>query len=245
MERLDKILANSGVGTRKEVKALIRRGSVVVNGAIVKNPGQHVDPYKDEILIDGIRVDYREYVYLMHNKKMGYITATEDTREMTVMDLLPDEYRHFKVFPVGRLDKDSEGLLLVTNDGDLAHRLLSPGKKVEKKYYVRVAGGLSESDVERFKEGIKLDDGYVTLPANLEILSQGDVSEAYVSIVEGKFHQVKRMFLAVGKRVRYLKRVAMGPLVLDENLKPGHFRELTDKELLELKSCVYREEKGT
>lgn len=242
MERLDKILANSGVGTRKEVKALIRRGSVVVNGVIVKDPGQHVDPYKDEILIDGVKVNYRKYVYLMHNKKMGYITATEDVEEMTVMDLLPDEYRHFKVFPVGRLDKDSEGLLLITNDGDLAHRLLSPGKKVEKKYYVRVEGGLGVSDVERFKEGIKLDDGYVTLPANLEILSQGDVSEAYVSIVEGKFHQVKRMFLAVGKRVRYLKRVAMGPLVLDKNLKPGHFRELTDKELLELKSCVYREE---
>ncbi|SHE98268.1 16S rRNA pseudouridine516 synthase [Caldanaerobius fijiensis DSM 17918] len=238
MERLDKILSNSGIGTRKEVKALIKQGNVMVNDTVVDDPGVHVDPSVDAIYVNGIKLVYRKYIYLMHNKKMGYITATEDDRERTVLDLLPEEYRHFKVFPVGRLDKDSEGLLLLTNDGDLAHRLLSPNKKVEKKYYVRVAGGLGDNEVEKFRKGIKLDDGYVTLPAELEILKRGDISEAYVTIVEGKFHQVKRMFLALSKKVEYLKRVSMGPLLLDENLKPGHFRELTEEEIFKLKSAV-------
>jgi 16S rRNA pseudouridine516 synthase len=246
-QRLDKILAHVGLGTRSEIKQLVRRGAVLVNGAVAKDSGMQVNPQQDKLEVDGAPILYREHVYLMMNKPPGVVSATEDTRERTVVDLLDKAYRHFSVFPVGRLDKDTEGLLLLTNDGALAHRLLSPRKHVPKTYYARVLGRVDAADGEAFKRGVTLDDGYTTLPAELEILSQGggdgesgsggdseEHSEVLLTIVEGKFHQVKRMFIAVGKRVDYLKRLSMGSLKLDESLRPGEVRELREDELARL-----------
>jgi 16S rRNA pseudouridine516 synthase len=233
-ERLDKVLANMGWGTRKEVKQLVKQGLVTVNGNAVADPGQHVIPEQDDIAVDGQPLAYRRWIYIMLNKPSGVISATEDNRHRTVVDLLPLEWAN-RVHPVGRLDIDTEGLLLLTNDGQLSHNLLSPKKKVEKEYYARIAGIVQPEHVRRFAEGITLDDGYVTLPAKLEILSAAAVSEVNVTITEGKFHQVKRMFAALGLKVVYLKRIRMGPLVLDETLVPGAYRELTDAELAALK----------
>jgi 16S rRNA pseudouridine516 synthase len=179
-------------------------------------------------------------VYLMLNKPQGVISATEDSRERTVLDLLSDHYKHLDLFPVGRLDKDTEGLLLLTNDGKLAHNLLSPKKHVAKTYYAEVAGLVNEADLILFSSGVTLDDGYVTMPAKLVVLSQGDPllrkdSKIELTIMEGKFHQVKRMFLAVDKKVTFLKRISMGHLKLDEYLAPGEYRELTEEELQQLK----------
>jgi len=233
-ERLDKVLANMGWGTRKEVKQLVKQGLVTVNGNAVADPGLHVIPEQDDIAVDGHPLAYRRWIYIMLNKPSGVISATEDNRHRTVVDLLPLEWAN-RVHPVGRLDIDTEGLLLLTNDGQLSHNLLSPKKKVEKEYYARIAGIVQPEHVRRFAEGITLDDGYVTLPAKLEILSAAAVSEVNVTITEGKFHQVKRMFAALGLKVVYLKRIRMGPLVLDETLVPGAYRELTDAELAALK----------
>ncbi|WP_213423565.1 pseudouridine synthase [Bhargavaea massiliensis] len=234
--RLDKLLANSGYGSRKEVKALLKQGAVSVDGVSVKDPALHVDPDSREVTVYGDPVDYREFIYLMMNKPPGVISATEDTRDRTVVDLLPYEYRRFKPFPVGRLDKDTEGLLLITNDGKLSHELLSPKKHVGKTYYAVIEGEVTEADGEAFREGVTLDDGYVTKPAELNILSSGSESEIELTITEGKFHQVKRMFESRGKRVTYLKRLTMGPLELDPDLGTGEWRELSDEELLELKN---------
>lgn len=239
-QRLDKILAHTGIGTRSEIKLLVKRGSVEVNGKTAKDSGQQVDPYGDRLVVDGHEVHFREFVYMMLNKPQGVISATEDTRDRTVLDLLDESYRHFELFPVGRLDKDTEGLLLLTNDGKLAHNLLSPKKHVPKTYYADVTGTVDERDAEAFRQGVTLDDGYVTMPAVLNILPQetkeGEaVSRIELTIMEGKFHQVKRMFQAVGKTVLFLKRLSMGPLTLDETLKPGQYRELTETELNALK----------
>jgi 16S rRNA pseudouridine516 synthase len=196
----------------------------------------HVNPYQNEVMVNGQKVEYREFVYLMMNKPAGVVSATWDNKFKTVVDLVPEAYRHFDVFPVGRLDRDTEGLLLLTNDGQLAHDLLSPKKHVPKTYYAKVDGKVSQTDVEVFKKGVGLDDGYETLPAQLVILKSEEQSEIELTIVEGKFHQVKRMFEAVGKKVTYLQRITMGAVDLDRGLELGACRELTHRELDDLKN---------
>jgi 16S rRNA pseudouridine516 synthase len=234
--RIDKLLANLGYGSRKEVKKLLKDGIVIVNDQKVKDPKQHVDPDKDTVIINGETVEYKEFIYLLMNKPQGVISATEDSEHETVLDLLEMEDAIYSPFPVGRLDKDTEGLLLLTNDGQLAHRLLSPKKHVPKTYFAVINSEVTEEDAEAFKQGVVLDDGYKTKPGELNILKSGLTSDIELTITEGKFHQVKRMFEAVGKRVMYLQRISMGPLELDESLEPGEYRELTDEELHQLLS---------
>lgn len=229
-ERLDKVLANMGKGTRKEVKQLIKYKLITVDGEVATDPGMHVIAETQNIEVDGEPLNFKRWVYVMLNKPPGVISATEDSRHETVVDLLPEEWAH-KVHPVGRLDIDTEGLLLLTNDGQLSHSLLSPKKKVDKEYFARIQGHVLPEHIEEFAKGVALDDGYVTMPAKLEILSQGEVSEIKVTIMEGKFHQVKRMFAAFGLEVIYLKRLRMGPLHLDETLELGDYRELSEQEL--------------
>ncbi|NLP42706.1 MAG: rRNA pseudouridine synthase [Veillonellaceae bacterium] len=229
-QRLDKVLSHIGYGSRKEIKRIVKAGRVSVNGEFARQSDMHVSPYKDNIEVDGNKIVYREFVYLMMNKPSGVISATEDVREKVVTDLLAPEYKVFEPFPVGRLDKDTEGLLLLTNDGKLAHRLLSPKKHVPKTYFALIEGEVTAEDCKVFREGVAIDDGYVTLPSDLSIISSGTRSEIEVTIYEGKFHQIKRMFAAVGKKVLYLKRLSMGPLELDNQLELGDYRELSDNE---------------
>lgn len=232
--RLDKLLANMGYGSRKEVKQLLKEKAVTIDGIVVKDAAMKVDPDQQDVSVYGERVIYTEFIYLMMNKPPGVISATEDRYDETVIDLLDPLAQHFKPFPVGRLDKDTEGLLLITNDGNLSHNLLSPKKHVPKTYYATVEGVVTEADIAAFRQGVELDDGYVTKPGELVILKSDDMSEIELTIQEGKFHQVKRMFEAVGKKVTYLKRLSMGPLVLDEMLELGDYRELTEEELAAL-----------
>jgi 16S rRNA pseudouridine516 synthase len=232
--RIDKMLANLGFGSRKEVKKLLKDGAVRINGAVVKDAKEHLNPNSDIVTINGEEVVYKEFIYLMMNKPPGVISATEDTRDETVIDLLEMGDQIYEPFPVGRLDKDTEGLLLITNDGQLSHRLLSPKKHVPKTYFAVIEGEVTESDIEAFRQGVTLDDGYFTKPGELVILKAGLMSDIELTITEGKFHQVKRMFQAVGKRVVYLKRISMGPLKLDESLELGEYRELTEEEIEEL-----------
>ncbi|MBD3110517.1 rRNA pseudouridine synthase [Bacillus sp. AGMB 02131] len=229
--RIDKMLANIGYGSRKDVKKLLKAGAVKIDGTVIKDAKQHVDPETQLVTVYGEEVEYREFIYLMMNKPPGILSATEDDRQETVVDILEEEDQIFDPFPVGRLDKDTEGLLLLTNDGQLAHRLLSPKKHVPKTYYARISGEVTDADIEAFSKGVTLEDGYHTKPGQLKILSAGPVSEIELTITEGKFHQVKRMFEAVGKKVTYLKRLTMANLVLDETLELGEYRELTDEEL--------------
>ncbi|WP_226583878.1 pseudouridine synthase [Halobacillus litoralis] len=229
--RIDKLLANMGYGTRKEVKALLKGGNVRINGQPEKSAKVHVDTEKDQVTVMGEEVEYREYIYLMMNKPGDLISATEDAHDTTVIDILQPEDHVFDPFPVGRLDKDTEGLLLITNDGVLNHRLTSPKKNVGKTYYAEIDGRVTEEDVSQFAEGVTLDDGYKTKPGHLVVLSSGEQSEIELTITEGKFHQVKRMFEAVDKKVVYLKRIRIGELDLDEELELGEYRELTDEEL--------------
>lgn len=233
MIRLDKYLADMSIGTRQEVKKYIRQGRVKINEDIIKKPEYKIREDEDKITFDGARVAYETFEYYMLNKPAGVISATEDKRDKTVLDLIKEKKRK-DLFPVGRLDKDTEGLLLITNDGALAHRLLSPKKHVDKCYYAKISGGVTEEDVRVFKERINIgtqEEPEWTMPAELKILEKGTVSRIRLTIREGKFHQVKRMFLAVGKEVVYLKRERMGALVLDEELAPGEYRKLTDSEL--------------
>lgn len=233
MMRLDKYLADMGVGTRTEVKKYIRQGKVQINGTVVKMPEAKVDIEKQTVCFEGKPLVYETYEYYMLNKPAGVVSATTDAKDKTVLDLISDKKRK-DLFPVGRLDKDTEGLLLITNDGELAHRLLSPKKHVDKLYYAKVAGVVTEDDKKRFAEGLSIGDGEVTKPSKLEILVSDNISEIKLTIQEGKFHQVKRMFEAVGKKVVYLKRLSMGNLKLDENLALGEYRPLTKEELEEL-----------
>ena len=237
IERLDKVLANLGYGTRKELKKIVRNGIVEVNGVVAKDSAMQVDPEKDKIVINGEEIYYREFIYLMMNKPDGVVSATYDNRDETVVDLLEVEHQVFEPFPVGRLDKDTVGLLLLTNDGELNHRLISPKWKVDKVYFARIDKEVTEADIKAFQKGITLDDGYVCKEAKLEIQSASEEgSEVLVTIQEGKFHQVKRMFEAVGKKVVYLKRIEFGTLKLDEELEEGEYRELTEEEIAILKS---------
>ena len=233
--RIDKFLSNMGFGSRKEVKILLKTKAVEVNGEIVRDPKVHVDEHADQVLVGGESVAYTEFIYLLMNKPQDVISATEDKYDQTVIDLLDEEEQHFEPFPVGRLDKDTEGFLLLTNDGKLAHELLSPKKHVDKTYYALIEGLVTEADKEAFEKGVELDDGYVTKPASLNILESGPVSKIELTITEGKFHQVKRMFESVGKRVVYLKRLSMGPLSLDPELGLGEYRHLTEEEVNSLK----------
>ena len=229
MIRLDKYLADMGCGTRQEVKKFIRSGQVSVDGIVVKKPETKVEQTVQEVFLNGEKVGYESFEYYMLNKPAGVISATEDQGCQTVVDLIKDKKRK-DLFPVGRLDKDTEGLLLITNDGELAHRLLSPKKHVDKTYYAKVQGIVTQEDVRKFAEGVDIHEKKLTAPAVLEVVKSGEVSEILLTICEGKFHQVKRMFEAVGKKVIYLKRLSMGPLQLDETLMPGEYRELTEKE---------------
>ena len=236
MQRLDKIIASTGKWSRREVKALIRQGRVLVDGIPAHSAEDKTAPESAEITVNGEALVYRRYTWVMLNKPAGYLSATEDGRGPTVLDLLPPELKKQGLFPVGRLDKDTEGLLLLTNEGGLAHDLLSPRHHVQKVYYARVAGGLTEEDCRAFASGMTLDDGLVCQSAGLEILSAGEESEAHVTLREGKFHQVKRMLAFRGKPVLYLERVRMGNLPLDPSLSRGDYRFLTPEELESLRS---------
>ena len=236
MIRLDKFLADMGIGTRQEVKKYMKQGRVAIDGEIVKKPETKVDMDKSRVTFDGKEVSYAEYEYYMLHKPAGVISATEDNHCETVIDLIESKKRK-DLFPVGRLDKDTEGLLLITNDGALAHRLLSPKKHVDKCYYAKVQGKVTKEDVEAFSKGVNIGTDEAeewTMPGELVIVNSGDISEIRLTIQEGKFHQVKRMFQAVGKEVIYLKRERMGTLILDESLKTGEYRELTEEELKNL-----------
>lgn len=235
-ERLDKVLSNMGYGSRKDVKRFIKEGRVTVNESIILESEFKVNPYEDEIYFNGQEVIYRKYIYLMMNKPQGLVSSTDDPLTKTVIDLLSEEYLIYKPFPVGRLDKDTEGLLMISNDGKLSHELLSPKKGVNKKYYVEVDGYIEESNIEDFKEGVILEDGYKTLPADLEIIKGDIISKVYLTIQEGKYHQVKRMFESLEMKVIFLKRISMGPLELDETLELGQYRELTEEEINTLKN---------
>ena len=229
--RLDKLLAHMDYGSRKEVKELIRKGYVLVNGNVIKDDDFKVDEFNDEINILDSEIKYEEFIYIMLNKPEGYVSATYDYSKPIVLDLI-DDYKKRNLFPVGRLDIDTHGLLLITNDGNLAHRMLSPKSHVDKKYYLKYDGKYNESFIQKFKDGITLDDGYKCMPA--EFIDLGD-NEAYIIIREGKFHQVKRMVEAVGCNVTFLKRISFGNLVLDESLKEGKWRHLTNEEIESLK----------
>lgn len=232
--RLDKYLADMGIGTRNEIKEKIKKGQVTVNGKTAKKPETRVVPGKDVISVNGCEVGYAAYEYYMLNKPAGYVSATEDNLHKTVLDLIADKKRK-DLFPVGRLDIDTEGLLLITNDGELSHKLLAPKKHVEKTYYAKIRGRVGAEDVAKFIDGLDIGEAKKTMPAALVILKAGEISEIEVTIMEGKFHQVKRMFEAVGKEVLYLKRLSMGTLMLDESLALGEYRTLTDEEIADLK----------
>jgi 16S rRNA pseudouridine516 synthase len=275
--RLDKMLGNLGYGTRSGIKILVKQGAVTVNGQRAKDAGMQINPHIDVVTLDGETIQYRDTIYVMLHKPAGVVSATEDNRDRTVLDLLDPEITVLSPFPVGRLDKDTEGLLLLTNDGKLSHELLSPRKHVPKTYRALVAGGeVGPTDAAAFTQGVTLDDGYVTMPAHLSILAAVSNPETALSggesadvdpyrtelntaaqiarhaitidytasplswieltIHEGKFHQVKRMFEAVGKKVLYLRRVSMGPLALDPALSPGEWRELTEEEVDSLRN---------
>ncbi|SHJ84862.1 ribosomal small subunit pseudouridine synthase A [Paramaledivibacter caminithermalis DSM 15212] len=238
MMRLDRILGNMGYGSRKDLKKLIRHGAVKVDGEVVKKSSININPYESVIEINGEKVEYREYIYIMMNKPQNVISATYDNKHKTVIDLLEEKYLVFNPFPMGRLDIDTEGLLIITNDGKLSHEILSPKKHIPKTYYAHVKGIVDKEDIEAFKDGIILDDGYKTLPSQLIIKESGNISIVELTIYEGKFHQVKRMFKQRQKEVKYLKRIAMGELKIDEKLNLGDYRELTDEELNVLKSSI-------
>lgn len=228
LERLDKILSGTGRWSRREVKDLVKAGRVTADGAVVARPEDKFDREAVELRVDGAAVDGERYYYLMLHKPGGVLSATEDPKQPTVLDLLPPHLRRVGLFPVGRLDKDTEGLLLLTNDGPLGHRLLAPKRHVDKVYFVRVEGRLDQEDRRAFQTGMVLGDGLRCLPAELEVLEPPDTG--LVTLREGKYHQVKRMLASRGKPVAYLKRLSMGPLRLDPDLAPGSWRPLTEGE---------------
>ena len=232
--RLDKFLTELSVGTRSEVKGIIKKGRVTVNEEICKAADKKINTVGDTVTVDGKQLQYSKYEYYMLNKPAGVVSATTDERCETVIDLITISNRK-DLFPVGRLDKDTEGLLLISNDGMLAHNLLSPKKHVDKVYYAKIKGIVTKQDIEEFEKGLVVDEEFTAMPAKLNIINSAEISEITLTIKEGKFHQVKRMFEAVDKEVIYLKRLSMGSLTLDENLKPGEYRSLTQEEIVSLK----------
>ncbi len=240
MKRLDKFLVEMSVASRSTIKDMAKKGRIAVNGNIVKATDLKIDEDVDTVSVDGQVIAFSNTEYFMLNKPAGVITATLDKKAKTVLDLIDERTRN-DLFPVGRLDKDTEGLLLITNDGDLAHRLLAPKKHVDKVYYADIDGIVTDEHVRRFAEGLTLLDGTPVMPGELTVLetdTNADTSKIQLTIHEGKFHQVKRMFEAVGCSVTYLKRLSMGPLMLDEALKPGEYRRLTDEEINMLKEAT-------
>lgn len=232
-ERLDKVLSNMGEGSRKEVQKIIKKGLVMIDGVIVTKPDIKIDTNTSEIRVGTRIIEYKKYIYIMLNKPKGMVSSTDDPRDSVVLELLDDYYLNFRPFPVGRLDKDTEGLLLITNDGELAHRLTSPKHEIGKTYYVEVEGIILEEHKKNFNEGISLEDGYHTKSAELDIISAASISRLNLTIYEGKYHQVKRMFLAVGFTVKNLTRIKFGEITTD-GLKEGEFRELTPHEIKRL-----------
>lgn len=230
-ERLDKLLASQGVGSRREVQALIRNGKVTVNKKVVRAPDEKIDPDRDGVQVAGKDLRYRKHLYLMMNKPAGVLSASRDPHAPTVVDLVPPEFVRRGLFPAGRLDKDTEGFVLITDDGDLAHRILSPRKEIEKRYRAVVRRVPTEEDIRAFAQGIVFSDGTVCRPAVLRVLETGEPPVVEVRIREGMFHQVKRMFLARENEVVGLKRTQIGGLPLDKDLKPGKCREITPEEL--------------
>ena len=238
MMRLDKFLSEMSGWTRSEVKKIVRTGSVTVDGNEVKKPETKIDEKLSIVRVDGRQIKYNKYEYYMLNKPKGFVSATTDREHKTVVDIISSSEKK-DLFPVGRLDIDTEGLLLITNDGELAHRLLSPKNHVEKTYYVEVSGILDDVDVDAVEKGLDIGEEKNTTPAKMEILKtdiQNNISSCYLTIHEGKFHQVKRMMKKLGKTVTYLKRVSMGSLILDSKLKKGNYRKLTEQEIMELKN---------
>ena len=233
--RLDKFLKECNVCSRSESKQVLKKGLVKVNGSVVKDASIKIDENKDVITYNDEVLKYEEFIYVMLNKPAGVVSATEDTRDTTVVDLVK-EYAHKDLFPFGRLDKDSVGLVILSNDGKLAHELLSPKKHVSKVYYLKIKGKLDNSDIEAFKNGITLEDGYLTKEGKLEIIKSDEISECYATISEGKFHQLKRMFIALNKEVVFLKRIKIKDIELDESLNEGEYRLLSEEEINSLKN---------
>ena len=232
--RLDKFLSETGTLSRSESGRAVRAGKVLVNGCAAKSPSDRVDPERDEIVYGGERICYRRFTYILLNKPDGYVSATEDGREKTVLDLLPEKLQKLSLFPCGRLDKHTLGLMLLTNDGQLAHDLLSPRHHVEKNYRFSVKFPLTDEEVATLEQGTVLEDGYETKPARIELIGNGD--EGYITLVEGKYHQIKRMLEAIDNKITYLERVSFGPLALDEGLERGEWRYLTAEEISALEA---------
>ena len=232
--RIDKFLGLTGCATRTEAKKIIRSGAVTVNGVALRNADAKIDPENDRVVFCGKEVIYRKYTYIMMNKPEGVVSATEDGKDKTVIDLLPNDMRKTDLFPCGRLDKNTLGLMLITDNGDLAHRLLAPKSHVEKKYYFRSKFALSEEDSKRFERGLVLDDGYETKPAKIDLA--GDNNEGVITLVEGKYHQIKRMLDSLGNKITYLERITFGPLTLDKGLARGEWRFLSEEEIAVLEA---------
>ena len=230
--RIDKFLSNMGIASRTESARAARGGQILVNGAAVKRADAHIDPERDEIVFCGRRIEYRKYTYILMNKPDGVVSATEDGRDRTVIDLLPEELQRLNLFPCGRLDKHTLGLVLLTDDGDLAHRLLSPKHHVEKKYRFESKFALSEEDADYLERGAVLDDGYVTKPSKIE-LDSGRRS-GYITLTEGKYHQIKRMLESVNNKITYLERISFGELALGDELGRGEWRFLSNEEIKKL-----------
>lgn len=229
MIRLDKYLANMGVGTRTQVKEFIKKGRVSIDDNIIKSPETKFDENSQIAALDGVRINFVKYEYYMLNKPSGVVSATVDNINKTVISLINSKRKD--LFPIGRLDKDTQGLIIITNDGEIAHKMLSPKHHVSKVYYAQVEGIVDENDVKLFAQGLKIDNEFNAMPAKLEIIKSEDISQIKLEIFEGKFHQVKRMFEAVGKKVIFLKRISMGEIKLDNSLKAGEFRQLNKDEL--------------
>ncbi len=234
--RIDKFLSQMGVATRKEAASAAKQGGVLVNGIVQKDTGKHIDPDLDEVIYLGRKISFQKFRYIMLNKPDGYVSATEDGCYPTVLDLLPKEFERFNLFPCGRLDKNTLGLMLITDDGELAHRLLSPKRHVKKKYFYRSKFPLTEEEKKLLEAGVVLDDGYETKPAEIELLGEGN--EGYITLIEGKYHQIKRMLDAVHNKIIYLERVTFGPLSLDPKLQRGEWRELTENEISALREAA-------
>ena len=227
--RIDKFLSNMGIATRTESSKAARQGGILVNGVVVKKADIHIDPEKDVVTYLGRRSEYRKYTYILMNKPDGVVSATEDGRDKTVIDLLPEELQKLNLFPCGRLDKHTLGLVMLTDDGDLAHRLLSPKHHVKKKYYFESKFPLNDDEISYLEKGATLEDGYITKPSEIELFE--DKKSGYITLVEGKYHQIKRMLESVNNKITYLERITFGPLVLDEKLARGEWRFLTDNEI--------------